>query len=85
MIQFFKSGRSQAGISNWFRGTLSSAFPVAILDVHILELAGLENFTAFQALDEFALFAAGDDLHPRVRTGAIYSLLLVGCAGARRW
>jgi hypothetical protein len=36
------------------------------LDLHVFKLAGLENFTAFETLDEFRVFVTGDDLDTRV-------------------
>jgi hypothetical protein len=36
------------------------------LDLHVFELAGLENFTAFETLDEFRVFFTGNDLDTRV-------------------
>jgi hypothetical protein len=36
------------------------------LNLHVFELAGLENFTAFETLDEFRVFVTGDDLDTRV-------------------
>jgi len=35
----------------------------ALFDAHILELARLEDFTAFEALYKLGLFVAADDLH----------------------
>ena len=37
-----------------------------IFDGHVLELAGLEDFAAFEAFDEFGVFFPGHDLHARV-------------------
>ena len=36
------------------------------LDLHVFELAGLENFTALETLDEFRVFFTGNDLDTRV-------------------
>ena len=63
---------------------LGGAFAVAILGVHVFELAGLENLAALQALDEFTVLVPSDDLHPLVHTSAVGSLLLMGCAGTGR-
>ena len=37
-----------------------------ILDVHVFEFAALEDFATLDALDEFRIGMAGNDLHPRV-------------------
>lgn len=63
---------------------LGSAFPVALFGVHVLELAGLEDLAALQALYELAVLVPSDDLHPRVRAGTV-RVLLLGGAGAWRW
>jgi hypothetical protein len=40
-------------------------------DVHVLELAGLEDLAALFAFDEFAVFLAAHDLHARVLAGLL--------------
>jgi len=39
-----------------------------ILDVHVFELAGFEDFPTFLALNEFGVFFTGDNLHAGVLT-----------------
>ena len=51
-----------------------------LFDVHVLELAGVEDFAALLALDELRFFIAAHDLHTRVLTG----LLHVFCVLKRR-
>jgi hypothetical protein len=83
---FLRLGTSRESDSKSVRKrTLGGAFPVAIFGVHVLELTGLEDLAALQALDELAVFVPRDDLHPRVRAGTLRSLVLVGSGGARRW
>jgi hypothetical protein len=40
----------------------------AFLDAHILEFARLEDLAALEALHEFGVFFAADDLHARMFT-----------------
>jgi hypothetical protein len=40
-------------------------------DVHVFELAGLEDLAALFAFDEFAVFVAAHDLHARVLAGLL--------------
>src|SRR3954451_2952880 len=44
-------------------------------DVHVLELAGLEDFSALQTLDVLSFFIARDDLHARVLARFIHWFL----------
>ena len=44
-------------------------FPqLGLFDVHISELTGIEHVAAFEALDKFAIFVAGDYADARVLT-----------------
>ncbi len=43
------------GVSGFFGGSL-------LLDVHVLEFAGIEDLTALFAFHEFAVFFAGNNL-----------------------
>ena len=43
----------------------------ALLNTHVLEFTGLEDFAAFHALDEFSLFVTADDLDARVFAGLL--------------
>jgi hypothetical protein len=47
------------------------------LDVHVFEFAGVEYFAAFEALDEFGIFIAGNDLDTRMFAWS-HILALVG-------
>jgi hypothetical protein len=49
-----------------------------VFDGHIFEFAGFEDLSAFDALDEFTVFFASDDLHARVLAGSHIAVLLVG-------
>ena len=49
----------------------------SVFDGHIFEFAGFENLSAFNALDEFVVFFASDDLHARMFTSGHIALLLV--------
>ncbi len=42
-----------------------------LFDVHVFELAGLEDLAALFAFDEFAVFVAAHDLHARVLAGLL--------------
>src|SRR5580698_8915319 len=46
-------------------------FLCVLFDVHVLELAGLEDLAALFAFDEFAVFLAAHDLHARVLAGLL--------------
>jgi hypothetical protein len=39
---------------------------LGLFDVHVLELAGLEDFRTFQAFNKFRVLIAGDDPHTRM-------------------
>lgn len=43
-----------------------SFFVDAFLNAHVFELAGFENFTALEALDEFGVLIAADNLNARM-------------------
>jgi hypothetical protein len=45
------------------------AFLNVLFDVHVAELAGFKHISALDALDEFGVFIAADDLHARVFAG----------------
>jgi hypothetical protein len=47
----------------------------ALLDTHVLEFAGLEDLTAFEALDELSVFLAAHDLHARVLAWSLVCVL----------
>ncbi len=61
------SGASQLGCAQR-EVPLASDFRIlnAIFDIHVLELAGLEDFPTFLALHEFRLFIAAYDLNTRM-------------------
>jgi len=48
-----------------------------LFDAHVLEFAGLENLTAFQALHELCVFIAAHDLHARMLAGWLVAGLRV--------
>ena len=48
----------------------------AIFDVHIFKLAGLEDFAALFALDEFGILVAAHDLHARMLAGLLDAYVL---------
>jgi len=50
-------------------GISGLAFLDALFDVHVTEFAGFEDVSALDALDEFGIFIATDDLHARVFAG----------------
>jgi hypothetical protein len=50
-------------------GISGVAFLDALFDVHVAEFAGIEDVSALDALDEFGIFIAADDLHARVFAG----------------
>jgi hypothetical protein len=41
----------------------------SLFDVHVLELAGLEDLSALLAFDELGIFVAADDLHAQMLAG----------------
>jgi hypothetical protein len=57
---------------------------LGFLDVHVPEFAGLEDFTAFEAFNEFGIFIAGYDLYTRVLT-LIHLTSLFGGLRRRDW
>jgi hypothetical protein len=64
---------------------LGGAAAEALFRLHVLELAGLEDLAALQALDELAPVSAGHHLNARMHTGAVRFVFLLGSAGVRRW
>jgi hypothetical protein len=64
-------------MANWHREGLKLVAQLGFLDVHVFEFAGVEHFTAFEALDEFGIFIAGNDLDTRMFTWR-HGLTLVG-------
>jgi hypothetical protein len=55
-----------------------------LFDDHIFEFARFEDFSAFEALNEFGVFFAGHDLHTRMLTFWHVTSLL-GELGRRDW
>src|SRR6266478_4243830 len=55
-----------------------------LFDGHIFEFARFEDFSAFEALNEFGVFFAGHDLHARMLTFWHVTSLL-GELGRRDW
>jgi hypothetical protein len=51
-------------------GLLRFAFD-ALFNAHVFEFAGLEDFAALQALQEFGIFFTAYDLHARMFAGAL--------------
>jgi hypothetical protein len=49
-----------------------------LFDVHVLELARLEDFAAFLAFDEFGIFVAADNLYAEVLAGLRLACVLRG-------
>jgi hypothetical protein len=47
----------------------------AFFDTHVLEFAGLEDFTALEAFYELGVFLATHDLHTRVLARLLVSVL----------
>jgi hypothetical protein len=81
----FRLGTSQVSDSDSTQalGTLGSALFGAFFCVHVLELAGLEDLAALQALNKFPVFIPRDDLHTLVRAATLCFRFLVG--SARVW
>ena len=63
-----RGGASQ----EWFSGFVVQ---LRLFDPHVLEFAGLKDLAAFQALYEFKVLIAGDDLHLGVLTVFLLVLL----------
>ena len=52
-----------------------------VFDGHILELAGIEDFAALEALDKLGVFFSGHDLHTRMLALFHVGFLLGGLFG----
>ena len=50
---------------------------LGFFDVHVFEFAGVEYFAAFEALDVFGIFIAGNDLDTRMFAWS-HGLTLIG-------
>jgi hypothetical protein len=55
-----------------------------VFNGHVRELAGFEDFPAFETFDELGVFFAGHDLHTRVLALSHDSSLLGGMIGMAR-
>jgi hypothetical protein len=64
----FSLGQYARVTANAFARGRSEFFAAAdpLFDIHVLEFAGLKDFPAILAFNEFAIFIAADDLHTRV-------------------
>jgi len=60
-VRYFRHARDEPPSEFATLGTL--------FDAHVLEFAGLEDFAALHAFDEFSLLVAAHDLNTRVFAG----------------
>jgi hypothetical protein len=54
----------------------SGLFLDALFDIHVLELAGLENLAAVFTFDKFSILVAAHDLHTKMLAGLRFTYAL---------